>query len=128
MPAHRRGDLANRYGPWAIVVGASEGVGASVADELAAGGLDLLLIARNAALLEEVAGNVRTRHRVEVRTHVQDLLAPEAVEQILAAAAALEVGLLVYTPGAVHNADLFLDQPLALSMRMIQLNCTVPVV
>ena len=127
MPTDGAQGLSGRYGRWAIVVGASEGVGACVAEELAAGGLDLLLIARNATLLDEVAAALRSRHDVQIRTHVQDLTAPDAVEQILAASDGLEVGLLVYTPGAVHNADLFLDQPLGLSMRMIHLNCTVPV-
>jgi short-subunit dehydrogenase len=119
--------VAERYGRWAVVVGASEGVGACVAEELAAGGLDLLLLARNDALVEEVAATIRGRHPVEVRTHVQDLTALDAVDRILAACDGLEVGLLVYTPGAVHNADLFLDQPIELPMRMIQLNCAVPV-
>jgi short-subunit dehydrogenase len=122
-----RPEFAQRYGRWAIVAGASEGVGACTAEELAARGLDLLLLARNEPLLEDIAAGIRARHAVEVRAHVQDLTAPDAVEGVLTAAGGLEVGLLVYTPGAVHNADLFLDQPTELSMRMIQLNCTVPV-
>jgi short-subunit dehydrogenase len=119
--------FSERYGRWAIVIGASEGVGACAADELAARGLDLLLLARNQSLLDEVATAIRSRHGVEVRTQVQDLTAPGAAAQIVGAAKGLEVGLLIYTPGAVHNTDLFLDQPLELPMRMIQLNCTVPV-
>jgi short-subunit dehydrogenase len=54
-------------------------------------------------------------------------MAPDAVGQILTACEGHEVGLLVYTPGAVHDSDLFLDQPVELPMRMIRLNCTVPV-
>jgi short-subunit dehydrogenase len=48
-------DFAQKYGPWAVIAGASEGVGACLADQLAERGLDLVLIARNQELLEEVA-------------------------------------------------------------------------
>jgi short-subunit dehydrogenase len=119
-------DFAERYGRWAIVAGASEGVGESAAEELAARGLDLLLTARNAAALDEIAAGIRERHGVEVRTLPLDLTVPDAVDQILAAVDELEVGLLLYVPGAVHDGNLFVDQPLELPMRMITLNCTVP--
>jgi len=49
MNARAQSDFAERYGRWGIVVGASEGVGACVAAELAARGLDLLLLARKRA-------------------------------------------------------------------------------
>ena len=47
-------EFAQKYGPWAVIAGASEGIGASLADQLASRGLDLVLIARNGALLEQV--------------------------------------------------------------------------
>jgi short-subunit dehydrogenase len=115
-----------RYGRWAIVAGASEGVGASAAEELAARGLDLLLIARSEPRLNASAAEIRSRHTVEVRTLALDLTAPDATQRILAATAGLEVGLLFYNAGAVHNSDLFLDQPIELPLRMIALNCTTP--
>ncbi len=122
------GAFLDRYGRWAVVVGASEGVGESAADQIAAHGLDLVLIARNGALLDQVAARITQRHGVAVRTLVIDLTDPDAPDRILAAIAGIEVGLLVYTAGAVHNGDHFLDQPLELPLRMITLNCTVPVV
>ena len=127
MSPEATNSFRQRYGRWAVVAGASEGVGACAADELAANGLDLVLTARNRALLEEVAVGVRKRHGVEATTLALDLTAPDAADQILAVTDGLEVGLLLYCPGAVHNADLFLEQPLELPMRMIQLNCVVPV-
>jgi short-subunit dehydrogenase len=118
--------FSQRYGPVAIVAGASEGVGACAAEELAARGLDLVLIARNATLLDELATALRDRHHVAVRTLPLDLTVPDAVDRVLAAVAGDDVGLLFYNPGAVHNGDYFLDQPLELPLRMITLNCTVP--
>ena len=70
-------DFAQKYGRWAVIAGASEGVGASLADQLAERGLDLVLIARNQALLAEVATRVRERHGVEVRPVVLDLTVPD---------------------------------------------------
>jgi short-subunit dehydrogenase len=126
MNAETNGDFSRRYGRWAIVAGASEGVGACAAEELAARGLDLVLTARNADLLDQVASAIRERHGVEVRKFPLDLTVPDAVEQILATVDGLEVGLLLYVPGAVHNSQLFLDQDLHLPIRMVTLNCIVP--
>ena len=67
----------NVYGPWAVIAGGSEGVGASFARQLAEAGLNLVLIARKPEPLEEVAAQVRA-HGVEVRTLQQDLLAPDS--------------------------------------------------
>jgi short-subunit dehydrogenase len=120
------GEFSRRYGKLAIVAGASEGVGACAAREIAGRGLDVLLIARNETLLDEIGADIRARHGVEVRTLALDLTVPDAVDRVLSAVAGDEVGLLFYNPGAVHNSDYFLDQPLELPMRMITLNCTVP--
>ena len=57
--------FAQKYGPWGLVAGASEGIGACLAGELASRGLDLVLIARNGDLLNEVADGVRERHGVD---------------------------------------------------------------
>ena len=59
-------EFAQKYGRWGVIAGASEGVGASLADQLAGHGLNLVLIARNSALLEELSANVSERHGVEV--------------------------------------------------------------
>jgi short-subunit dehydrogenase len=55
-------DFVGKYGPWALIAGASEGIGASLADQLAAHGLDLVLIARNGPLLNQVADRARAQH------------------------------------------------------------------
>ena len=68
--------FAAKYGRWAVIAGASEGIGACLADQLAARGLDLVLIARNGALLDEVASAARARPRGRGRALVQDLTDP----------------------------------------------------
>lgn len=89
----------NQYGPWAVIAGGSEGVGAAFADQLAADGFNLLLIARKPGPLEETADKVRA-HGVEVRTLSLDLLATDALAQIRAVTDDVEVGLLIFNAGA----------------------------
>ncbi len=119
-------DFKTRYGRWAIVAGASEGVGAAAAKALAARGLDLLLIARGLERLNAIAADIAQRYEVSVKTLSADLTEANASTSILEAAEGLEIGLLFYNAGAVHNSDRFLDQAIALPLQMIALNCTTP--
>jgi short-subunit dehydrogenase len=93
-------DFSQKYGQWAVIAGASEGIGASLADQLGARGLDLVLIARNEALLEEVAAQARDAHGVQTRVVVQDLTDPDVGAKVAEATDGLEVGLLIYNAGA----------------------------
>ncbi|MDT5018835.1 MAG: hypothetical protein QOD39_4995, partial [Mycobacterium sp.] len=120
-------DFAQKYGRWAVIAGASEGVGASLADQLAARGLDLVLLARNAGLLEEVAAGVRERHGVEVRPAVIDLTVPDVADRVAEATDGLEVGLLIYNAGAANRTVEFLDDPLDFALHQIKLACIGPV-
>jgi short-subunit dehydrogenase len=122
----QQANFKQRYGAWAVVAGASEGVGASASELIAKRGRNLLLVAREADRLNGFADDIRKRHGVEVRTLSQDLTKPDAADRIVAALDGLELGLIFYNAGAVRNSDMFLDQPLDLPMRMIALNCTTP--
>ncbi len=113
-------DFAERYGPWAVVAGASEGIGASIARLLGEQGVNVVLVARRQGALDEVAGTVAT----ETRTVVLDLSAPDAAEALGAATADLEVGLLVYNAGADPHMSRFLDQPVDAWHAMVARNCT----
>jgi short-subunit dehydrogenase len=113
---------AAQYGPWAVIPGGSEGVGTSLARKLAAAGINVVLIARKPEPLAETARLVREESGVEVRTLQVDLTAPDMLEKIARATDDLEVGLLVYNAGAAHGAAPFLEQPLELSLRLLQLN------
>lgn len=113
-------DLA-RYGPWAVIAGGSEGVGAEFARLLAVAGINLVLLARKPEPLEATAAACR-EHRVEVRTLAVDLVHAAAVEQIIEATDGLEVGLLIYNAGANTCSEHFLDGELAEFQRIIDLN------
>jgi short-subunit dehydrogenase len=118
-------DLRQRYGPWALVVGGSAGIGAAAADEAAGRGLNVVTVARRRALLDERAATMRAVHGVEVRTIATDLTHPDAVQAIVGGTADLEVGTLIYNAAAEPRGS-FLDVPLAAHLDSIAVNCTVP--
>ncbi|HEX9050399.1 MAG TPA: SDR family NAD(P)-dependent oxidoreductase [Anaeromyxobacter sp.] len=116
-----------RYGPWALVAGASAGLGEAFARRLAARGLNLVLVARRAAALEVLAADLRRAHGVEARPAPIDLADPGAGAAAIRAAAGLEVGLLVYN--AAHSAiGPFLERPIEEHLRVVDVNCRGPLV
>ena len=85
--------MRERYGPWGLVVGASDGIGAAFASALAERGLNVVLVARRRALLEALAERLRTTHGVRTRIVVADVGTIEGIEA--AAGTGEDVGLLV---------------------------------
>lgn len=120
-------DFAQRYGPWALVAGASDGVGAAFAEALAERGLDVVLLARRQAVLDQVAAGIQERTGRQTRTLAIDLTTPEASATISAATADLEIGFLVYCAGADPDFAPFLSQPVGAAEAMVRRNCLVPV-
>lgn len=97
-----------RYGPWAVVAGASEGIGASFSRKLAARGLHLVLVARRAGPLEELAAELRAKHPISVRVHPMDLGASDVIDRLRDATADLDVGLVIYN-AAYSPIGAFID-------------------
>jgi uncharacterized protein len=95
-PGRRRAAFAARYGPWALVAGASEGLGAAYACALAARGLSVVLVARRRPQLEALAEVLTAEYGVEARCFDGDLGDRRFLESLLDACAPLEIGLLVY--------------------------------
>ena len=124
-------DFAERYGPWALVAGASEGIGADFARRIAAAGVNVVLLARRAEPLEALAAEIRDRSGVEVRTGRVDLTSPTLLEDLAPVLATpdgeLDVGLLVYNAGAVHSVKFFVDRPVEDALQLVDLNCRGPV-
>jgi short-subunit dehydrogenase len=113
--------LRDLYGPWAVITGASEGVGAEFALRLADEGIHSVLIARREGPLAELAEQVRAKGADCITASV-DLTAPDATAQIAAAVGEREVGLLIANAGADTNSSLFLDNDIANWERLITLN------
>jgi short-subunit dehydrogenase len=119
-------DFAGRYGQWVVVAGASEGVGAALALEVARRGCDVVLLARREEALRQVAQEIRQETAAQVRTVVLDLSEPTAAALVADATAGLDVGLLFYNAGADAEYRSFLDRTADAARAMVQRNCVVP--
>ena len=87
--------LKSQYGPWAIVTGASSGIGQAFATELAAAGLNVVLVARNESALANLELILRNAHSIQTRVIVADLSERAGVDEVVNGTKDLEVGLLV---------------------------------
>lgn len=125
-PARSPAGFAGRYGPWAVVAGASEGLGAAYARALAAGGLNVALVARRRPLLERLAEALTAEYGVEVLCFEGDLSERGFLEGLLEACAGLEVGLLVYNAAHAPIGE-FAAAPLDDLLRVAAVNVRAPV-
>jgi short-subunit dehydrogenase len=106
-------DFAEKYGPWAVIAGASEGTGSSFAHQVAQQGVNCILIARREAPLKTLADALQSQRGIQCVTACVDLAAADATERIAAAVGGREVGLFISNAGADTNGALFLDNDLA---------------
>jgi short-subunit dehydrogenase len=115
--------FAERYGPWAVITGASEGTGSAFAHRLADEGVNCILVARRKDPLETLATEIRKKG-VQCVTASVDLSALDATDRIVAATGDREVGLLIANAGADTNGSLFLDNAVANWDQLVTLNVT----
>jgi uncharacterized protein len=118
--------FAAKYGPWALVAGASDGVGAAFAEGLAERGVNVVLVARRQTVLDEVAAGIAARTGAQTRTLAVDLAEKAATARIIEATEDLQVGFLVYCAGSDPNFQPFLANPIETAEAMVQRNCVVP--
>jgi short-subunit dehydrogenase len=116
-------DLADTYGSWAIVAGGSDGIGASFAYEMAARGMNVVIVARRVSVLDAIADDIRSQLGVEVRTLSLDLSVSEAVAELAHATSDLEVGIFVYNVGGDDRSAAFLDKDVETHLALVRRNC-----
>ena len=114
------GDFAERYGPWAVVTGAAQGVGLAFAEAILARGVGVVLVDRAPEVVDVAAGLGS-----QARGVVADLVDPGWLDPVRAASDHLEVGLVVAN-AAVSYVGRFLDQPAASRDATVQVNCLAP--
>lgn len=129
MTAKYHGEaFRERFGPWAVVAGGSDGIGAAFGEALARRGLDVVLIARSESKLAAQAERIRSAHSVRIRTVALDLTAADLGPRVAQATADLDVGLFIYNAGSGREMGAFLDHPVENWTRQVDLACSGPLV
>jgi hypothetical protein len=121
--------LTSRWrGSWAVVTGASAGIGQAIADQLAAEGTNLFLTARRLDRLNEIADWLRMQRGIEVETFAADLSQPDAPERIFAQteSSGIQPALLVNNAGFGLFGE-FRSADRARLLSMVQVNCSAVV-
>jgi len=114
-----------KYGPWAVVAGASEGIGRAFVLSLAKRGLHLVLIARKEEPLVKLSEGLKREYHIDTLPLSQDLSTSGAVERIGDVTAGLDVGLVVYNAALAYTGP-FLDRQPEMLNRLVATNCTGP--
>lgn len=118
--------FVDRYGPWALVAGASEGLGAAFARALASRGMNLVLIARRKSMLDTLASEYRQLYHIEVLCLEIDLSMPDFLTKLLSSLSGLEVGVVVYNAVFAPVGEFDALNPVDL-LRVVQVNIASPV-
>lgn len=113
--------LSNRFGPWALVTGASSGIGAEFARQLASAGLNVVFAARREALLDQLGQDLQRQFGIVTRSIRIDLSEPDASARLSAAVDDLDIGLVVSNAGTGHPGS-FLNEDRDELLQRFRLN------
>ncbi|MFQ3608133.1 MAG: SDR family NAD(P)-dependent oxidoreductase [Chloroherpetonaceae bacterium] len=122
MKESEKNRLKSRYGTWALVTGASSGIGKEIAVQLASAGFNLILTARRKPLLDELAKTLSQTCRVKVQTISADMAEERDVQLLIEYAKAFEIGLAVLNAG-FGTSGKFLNASLETELNMLDVNC-----
>jgi uncharacterized protein len=112
---------AARYGPWALITGASDGIGGALAAKIAAHGINVVLVARNEDRLRSTAEGIRHANSVETLVIAADLADPAAVARVENLTGQLDIGLVVLAAG-FGTAGTVLETALTDELDLIAVN------
>ncbi|PTY38097.1 hypothetical protein BGP77_16750 [Saccharospirillum sp. MSK14-1] len=115
------------FGPWAVITGASSGIGLEFARQLAANGINVALVARRTELLNQLGLKLQREYGVEFRVITADLANADSLTTVREATADLDVGLFVSSAGAGSPAA-FLDETPSKQSAVIQVNISAQLV
>jgi short-subunit dehydrogenase len=122
LSASEKERLKNNYGPWAIVSGASSGIGLEIVERLAESGLHLIIHARSENILQGIAKRLTSTHDIEVKMVASDISEPAGIQKLIEATQALPIGLLVASAGYGTSGE-FIHTSVHAEINMLRLNC-----
>lgn len=114
--------LKSTYGPWALVTGASSGIGRELATLLAEAGLHLVLHGRDEQKLRLLASSLGEKYGINTKTVAADLSESEGIEKVIKASHSLEIGLFIASAGFGTSGS-FLRSSLLVEQNMLRVNC-----
>jgi uncharacterized protein len=116
---------AKRPGKYALITGASSGIGLALAHQLAAKGFDVILVARSVGKLQALAAELTIQHGIQARVAAADLTQPASVQNLakMLNQQDLDIRVLVNCAGVLHQ-DAFLNMPPSEAQQIIDLNIT----
>jgi short-subunit dehydrogenase len=115
--------LLSKYGNWALVTGASSGIGKELATRLAEAGFNLFITARRQNLLNEMAENLTATYNVKVETITADVAQRAEIQKVMDEISSKDVGLLVASAGFGTSGE-FANSNLDAELNMVQVNCS----
>jgi short-subunit dehydrogenase len=124
--SRRKKKLVDVYGKgWAIIAGASEGLGQEFAETLASKGYNLILIARRANVLNDLSSKIQDTYLVSVKTIPLDLAKFDDLKQVMREIESLDVAIAVYN-AAYSPIGSFLDRSIEELEKVTRVNCVAP--
>lgn len=118
-----RTKLFNKYGPWAVVTGASDGLGKQFAVQLAENGFNLVIVGRRKQLLDALNSTLTQTHHIQCLTVDLDLSRNDAMNVLAEKTKNLEIGLLVLAAG-FGTASSLIESDITTEKQLLALNCT----
>lgn len=120
-------EFKQKYGPWALITGASSGIGMEFAQQLAQQGLNLVLVARREDKLNTLAGELKSKYGIDTKVVTADLSREDFLPALKNATAGLEIGLLVNNAGLTTTGAV-VDNKLEDELNLLHLNCRAPLI
>jgi len=117
--------LRKRLGGWALITGASSGIGEEFAKQLAGLGFPLILVARGGERLDALAADLKSEFGVESRCIQLDLSVDGCASELAQHCQGLEIGLLIQNAGSGIPGD-FKDCEIEKEKALLRLNCLTP--
>ncbi len=115
-----------KYGPWALVAGATEGIGEAFSKELAKRGLNIVLAARRPNPLHELAETIKKDFGVDARPVQLNLADQNFMEKLVSKTEDILINMVVYN-AAYSTIGSFFKFPMEEQLRIIDVNCRGPV-
>lgn len=114
--------LKTKYGEWAIITGATSGIGLELATLLAQAGFSLVINSRNIDKLKEVEKQLRVNNPIDIKIVAADVSENEGIDKIIQAAQGLPIGLLIVSAG-YGTSGIFTEGSLHAEINMLKVNC-----